>query len=269
MSVRSERRRRDGENGHEEEMKKREKEIDERRKDQRTKCENPIFRQKLVSIEYGSTSSWEIHHFPVKVGCQGTCSICMIWDCCVAVSARQLSLLLVKFHTDVSSTGSSSFAEGRRWGRLERGVDGLTQRTLLVKRRSTQIQIRMATRQLCVPRRIWACVTLSRILDIYISALALQAWDELTLYSKFWAATMGLNRYFPNVPSSSVPFLPKLEPIRREALTGISKDLSTCSADIWMFLKALVELSISLRDSTHQVAYLVNTSSSRFGTYIK
>jgi len=71
------------------------------------------------------------------------------------------------------------------WGRRERGVIRLTQRTLLVERRLSQIQIRMAACQLFLVEGQPAEYTLSRMLDIYISANFFKLDDELTLYSKF------------------------------------------------------------------------------------
>jgi hypothetical protein len=62
------------------------------------------------------------------------------------------------------------------------------------------------------------------------------------LYSRFWAATMGLKRYLPNDPSS----LAWQHTGRLEKLTCIGKDLSACPTDIRMLFKALVQLTSQL-----------------------
>jgi hypothetical protein len=62
---------------------------DQRARRRLAKSENPIFCQKLVSVENTSGSSGEVHQFSMEISGKWTRSIGVIADCGVAVSASQ------------------------------------------------------------------------------------------------------------------------------------------------------------------------------------
>jgi hypothetical protein len=126
-----------------------------------TESKNPIFSQELVSIKYGCGGPWEIHHFSVEISCEWTCSICVVRDCCIAVSTCQLRLV-----TESITRRRAGFEGGEKLGE-----QGLTQRRLLVELRSSQRPIQMAIISCCsYGLGPLSSITLSRMFDIYSSA---------------------------------------------------------------------------------------------------